>query len=101
MSPRGGTARPQEPDGMGGSACERKDTQSGVLWYRRCRPMAARRRGVNHPAGRIRDHRRAGHRIDTQQTKDRGEDGRVVTVALYELRPPKQLSILEVLSKGA
>ena len=63
--------------------------------------LEARRRGVNHPAGRIRDLRRAGHRIDTGSTKDRGEDGRLITVALYELRPPRQLSILEVLSKGA
>ena len=59
--------------------------------------MEARRRGVNHPAGRVRDLRRAGHRIDTRPTRDRGEDGRVVSVALYSLRPPRQLSLLELL----
>ena len=80
-----------------------KDHAQLMLKWLRSGPistMEARRRGVNHPAGRVRDLRRAGHRIDTHQTKDRGEDGRLITVALYRLRPPKQLSILSVLSKN-
>ena len=80
-----------------------KDHTRLMLEWLRAGPVStleARRRGINHPAGRIRDLRRAGHRIDTGSTKERGEDGRLITVALYRLRPPKQLSILSVLSKN-
>lgn len=61
--------------------------------------MAARRRGVNHPAGRIRDLRRLGYRIDTHRTTEISQTGESVTVALYMLRPSKQRSVFELLGE--
>lgn len=63
--------------------------------------MEARRRGVNHPAGRVRDLRRRGHRINTVRTKEISQTGCLVTVAQYSLRPSRQRSLLELLPENA
>jgi len=61
--------------------------------------LEVRRRGINHSAGRIRDLRRRGHKIDTHQTKEVSQTGHLVTVALYSLRPNTQMSIFDAIKK--
>lgn len=58
--------------------------------------LTARRRGVNHPAGRVKDLRNRGVKIETFWTDGVSQTGKVVRIALYVLQYNPQLSLFDL-----
>jgi hypothetical protein len=57
--------------------------------------LEARRRGINHPAGRVKDLRNKNVAIKTHWTNAISQSGKVVKVALYLLVNNPQLSLFD------
>lgn len=62
--------------------------------------LEARRRGINHPAGRINDLRNKKVQIETHWINAISQTGKAVKVALYVLRHNPQRSIFDFLETG-
>ncbi|MGB3212990.1 MAG: helix-turn-helix domain-containing protein [Desulforhopalus sp.] len=63
--------------------------------------LEARRRGINHPAGRVNDLRNKKIQIDTHWTHAISQTGKVVKVAMYVLKQNPQRSLFGVVSPAS
>lgn len=61
--------------------------------------LEARRRGINHPAGRVKDLRNLKVPIETQWTETVDQKGKTRRVAFYVLQPENHRSILKLIPK--
>ncbi len=61
--------------------------------------LDARRRGINHPAGRIQGLKRRGHLIDNHWTDAVSQNGKITRVAFYVMRKSQQRSLLDLLEE--